>query len=353
MVKKFLIGIGILVGVITVTIGGYLGYLTVKDYRPKEVVNLEVDNNQSDKVKVGEELTVITSNIGYGGMDKDVHFFMDGGSMSRAISKDRVIYNTNKAIEVLKEEEADIVMLQEVDIDSTRSYEINQYDMIKEGLNKFGLSYAINYDVPWLALPLAEPHGKVLASQVTLSNKEVTASDRIALPIDEAWPQRLAGLDRNMLVSRLNVENGKELVVINVHLSAYDKGGVIRKLQLEKVSKILEDEYAKGNYVVIGGDWNQAIPGSDASVFETEEEWPEWLVDIPDTFNPKGYSWKFDGTVPSCRNAGKEYIKGYNFLSVIDGFMVSDNIEVSEVKGIDTEFEYSDHNPVKINIKLK
>ena len=353
MFKKILIGIGSVLGVVVIGVLGYLGFLTLKEYKPEEIVNVEVENNISKEVKLGEELNIITSNIGYGGMDKDVHFFMDGGKMSRAISKERVISNTNNFIELFKKNKTDFVMFQEVDIDSTRSYKVNQYDLLKDEFNDYTSSFAVNYDVPWLALPLKEPHGKVLAGMVNISNREVTINERVALPIDETWPQRLAALDRAMLISRVSVENGKELVIINVHLSAYDKGGVIRRLQLEKVNEVIEKEYKKGNYVIIGGDWNQAIPGSDASKFETKESWPEWLVEIPDTFNPQGFSWKFDENLPTVRNAGDPYNEGYNFLSIIDGFMVSDNIEVSGINVIDTKFEYSDHNPVKMNFKLK
>lgn len=353
MVKKFLIGIGAVVATVTVSILGYLGYLTIKDYRPEEFVKVDVKEKADEKVKLGNDITIVTSNVGYGGMDRDVHFFMDGGTMSRGISKERVVENIKKATDTIKGENADIVMLQEVDFEATRSYKVNEYDLIKDGFSGFSSSYGINFDVPWLALPLAKPHGQVKAGQVNLSNKKVLTSERIALPIDEKWPTRLAGLDRMLLVSRVEVENGKELVLINLHLSAYDKGGEIRKLQLEKVEKILKEEREKGNYIVVGGDWNQAIPGSDASQFKTEEQWPDWLVELPETFKPEGYSWAFDKDSPTCRNAGKEYIEGYNFLSIIDGFMLSDNIEVKETKAIETAFDYSDHNPVKMIFQLK
>ena len=38
---------------------------------------------------------------------------------------------------------------------------------------------------------------------------------------------------------------------------------------------------------------------------------------------------------------------------MIDGFIVSDNIEPTFVDVIDTGFRYSDHNPVKMKFKLK
>ena len=46
------------------------------------------------------------------------------------------------------------------------------------------------------------------------------------------------------------------------------------------------------------------------------------------------------------------YEKGYGYTVTVDGFAVSDNVEaVGEV--INTEFAYSDHQPVKVTFKLK
>ena len=38
---------------------------------------------------------------------------------------------------------------------------------------------------------------------------------------------------------------------------------------------------------------------------------------------------------------------------VLDGFIVSDNLEVSRVENIDTDFQYTDHQPVLLKVKLK
>ena len=38
---------------------------------------------------------------------------------------------------------------------------------------------------------------------------------------------------------------------------------------------------------------------------------------------------------------------------VIDGFIVSDNITVSDISVINTDFEYTDHQPVQMEISLK
>ena len=45
------------------------------------------------------------------------------------------------------------------------------------------------------------------------------------------------------------------------------------------------------------------------------------------------------------------YTKGVNYTSVLDGFIVSDNVTAT-AENIDADFMYSDHNPVKLTFKL-
>ena len=46
------------------------------------------------------------------------------------------------------------------------------------------------------------------------------------------------------------------------------------------------------------------------------------------------------------------YTPGVNYTVVIDGFLVSDNVQAS-AKNIDAGFAYSDHNPVQLTFSLK
>ena len=47
------------------------------------------------------------------------------------------------------------------------------------------------------------------------------------------------------------------------------------------------------------------------------------------------------------------YTEGVNYQTVPDGFVVSDNVEVTKVRNIDTGYEFSDHNPVEMAFVLK
>ena len=63
-----------------------------------------------------------------------------------------------------------------------------------------------------------------------------------------------------------------------------------------------------------------------------------------------------DGRVPSCRllNEPYDYDNKDNFQHyLIDGYIVSSNIEVESVKTLNLKFKNADHNPVLLKLKLK
>lgn len=347
---KVILGI---IATILIIVFGYLAFMVITDYKPESEVTIEVENNAKVAIKKNEEISITTFNTGYCGTDKDVDFFMDGGTKSRSISKEKTVENLDGIINEIESLNSDIYLLQEVDKKATRSYKINQYEALKENFKDYGLMFATNYKVPWVPIPLSEPHGQVLAGLTTMSKYNVENTIRYDLPGKEKFIRQLAELDRCMMVHRIPVEGNKDLVVINAHLSAYDEGGKIRSEQLGFVKQFLEAEYKKDNYVIIGGDWNQQIPGTDFSKFETNQEKPNWLQDIPKDFAPSGFNWAYDDSVPTSRTMDIVYKKGENLLSVIDGFLVSDNIEISNVSGKNLEFKHTDHNPVTIKLKLK
>lgn len=55
--------------------------------------------------------------------------------------------------------------------------------------------------------------------------------------------------------------------------------------------------------------------------------------------------------VPTCRGADIVYTKGVNYTTVVDGFLVTDNVRAA-AENVDTDFAYSDHNPVKLQFEL-
>ena len=152
----------------------------------------------------------------------------------------------------------------------------------------------------------------------------------------------------------IQLRNYGELVLINSHMSAYDKGGLMRQKQLELLRSCLEEERAKGNYVVCGGDWNHALGGSE-KLYPSKQLVPPWISVLKDTDLPAGFRYVKASNfaeVPTCRGVDIPYEKGVTYTCTIDGFFVSDNV-AAEATHIDNEFRYSDHNPVMLSFSLQ
>ncbi|MWV47629.1 endonuclease/exonuclease/phosphatase family protein [Paenibacillus sp. HJL G12] len=353
MVKKILWALASVVLAAVLIVGGFILYVTITDYKPAATVPVTIANSQEHVLKKGTSFTLTTFNIGYAGLDKDEDFFMDGGTHSRSSSKVQTVLNLNGIGTFLKDSHSDIIFIQEVDVNSSRSYHMDEIGALQNFLKGYSFSYADNYKVPWVPVPIIHPMGSAHSGLLTLSSYKSTSATRYALPGKEKWPQQLFDLDRAFIENRMPVENGKELVLVNLHLSAFDKGGSIRKQQLEFLGEYIKKESEKGNYLIIGGDWNHSLPGTDPKAFAATQDWPDWLQPFPENFKPEGFQWAVDKNTPSVRTVDTAYQEGVNFRAVIDGFLVSPNVEIVNVQGHDLQHEHSDHNPVTAEFILK
>lgn len=233
-------------------LGGFLVYITLTDYKPQEITTLTVNNNPQQVLKQGESFSVTTFNIGYAGLDKGQDFFMDGGTKSRSSSREQTKINLEAVASLMTATDSDLFMLQEVDIDSSRSNGIDEVSYLWNKFADYSNVFATNYKVPWVPLPVLDPMGSVNSGLLTLSRFNSTSNIRYDLPGKETWPRQQFDLDRAFVESRLPVDNGKELILINLHLSAFDQGGTIRKQQLEYLSAYIKKENNKGNYLILG-----------------------------------------------------------------------------------------------------
>ena len=192
-----------------------------------------------------------------------------------------------------------------------------------------------------------------------MSKFQMDYSKRYELPIDESFFNKFFDLDRCINLVRYDIlGTDKKLTVISVHLSAYDEGGVYRKKQIQLLKTIMQEEYDNGNYVIVGGDFNHDIAIGGSS-FPTTQLKPDWLQVLSEDEFGNNFKIASDNTNPSCRDADIPWEEGVTYATVVDGFVISDNIELINVEniisinGIDTNFMYSDHNPVTMKFKLK
>lgn len=365
--KGTLIGIGSLLGIIILTVGSYALYVVFQYNRIEDNLPLEIKNNQENElVTINEAYDISTYNIGFGAYSPSFSFFMDSGTYlngeevsgiyGKAYNKDEVLKNTNGAIETLLELDTDFTLIQEMDTDSDRSHHVNQYQMFLDGFTNQSSTFAINYHSAYLFYPFNDPIGKSNSGIATFSKYTIDESIRRAYPLSTGF-DKFFDLDRCFSINYFNVTNNKKLVIINSHMSAYDEGGYIREAQLKMLNEVITDEYNKGNYVIVGGDFNNELANSIGK-FPSEEKTPTWVKnltedDFPEHFNIVATMYDENGELTAtCRAAEIPYTKGVNYLNVIDGFIVSDNIKVNSVYNINNEFSFSDHQPVKMEFEL-
>jgi hypothetical protein len=123
----------------------------------------------------------------------------------------------------------------------------------------------------------------------------------------------------------------------------------------------------------VGGDFNHDLitnnPNHDYNnnkrPFNNGLKNPDWIAAY---FDENGNSPLIDGyrvvaadNAPTCRNNDIEWYPDLTYKCVVDGFIVSDNIEIVANYNVVTEngnlgidgFAYSDHQPAYIEFKLK
>lgn len=368
-----ILGIGALTAILAIgiIISGYLIYLQMSYSRIVDMIAIAVGNNQAGQVVVGKSYSISTFNIGFGAYGQSFSFFMDEGEMldgtktkgqsARASSATDVKNNINGAISLVKNHaSSDFYFFQEVDTDSTRSHYINQVEILQASFPEYASVYAENAHSSYLFYPLNQPIGKMNSGILTMSKYNIDYSMRRSFPVETGAIDKFFDLDRCFSVTKLKIAGtDKQLVLINVHLSAYDDGG-IREEQIKMLYKYMHIEYnTNGNYVIVGGDFNLSLAG-DAGVFNNSMKTPDWCKNLPKGYEKAdfariGYSINYDisTTIGTCRDASIKYTEGVNLEVVIDGFMTSGNVEVLSTSVVDGDFKNSDHNPVRMEFRLR
>lgn len=351
--KKALKVIGILLLVVVVLFGGLVAFLSIKEYKPADKEQITVQNAAENKSFSGETVKVLSFNTGYAGLGDNADFFMDGGKAVKSTDEARMRENMDEIAAIIAESNADFTLLQEVDENSSRTYSVNQVESYIQKTGQSG-AFALNYSCPFVPYPLP-PIGKIHSGILTLTGYSVNSAERLSLPCPFSWPVSTANLKRCMLVTRVPIEGSdKELVLVNLHLEAYDDGEG-KAAQTEALFTTLLEEYNKGNYVIAGGDFNQTFPGGLES-FPTLDS-TTWVPGtLGEEFLPDG-GWRFsyDVSEPTCRLLNQPYDPNSNLTQhyVIDGFILSPNVEEVSVKTVNYDFHAADHNPVLLEAKLK
>ena len=305
------------------------------------------------KLRAGDTVRLLSWNLGYGALGDNADFFMDGGTMVQTADLERVNKNMADIGAFLAAEAPDLALLQEVDLNSDRSHHVDERAELMPHFKDYTSLFAYNYNALYVPYPLP-PIGHVQSGLLTFSRYPVASGSRVQLPCPFSWPVRLVNLKRGLLVSRIPVEGtDKELVVINLHLEAYDDGSG-KAAQTAMLADCLKAELDKGNYVIAGGDFNQIFSTMDRYQWPIRRGmWAPGVIDAGE-FDAR-LSLLMDGCVPTCRSLDRAYAgadtEDFQYY-LIDGFIVSHNLRVDVLETVQQDFTATDHNPVRLNVNL-
>ena len=353
--KITLITLGAVFGTVVAFIGGVLIFASATTLKVKETEKMEIRSKVTKEIDQSQALNLLTWNTGYGALDERQDCCWDGGKGVYGESKEVVQNNIDALKSKISEIDPDIFFVQELDLDSKRSFFIDELDSFRSTFGeKYNDSFAGNFKAGLVPLPLYQMTGKVNAGIATFSKFSISDSERIQLPIPFSWPMSLFNLKRCLLVTRIPIKDTQnELVMINLHLEAYSsEEGKVK--QANQLMELMKAEYEKGNYVIAGGDFNQTFSHIGFDKYPNNGDW-ECPVFEESSYNDK-FTFNMDESNPTCRSL-KTPLVGYDKATfqyyMIDGFIASKNIEINEVHTLDLGFKNTDHNPVQMSVILK
>lgn len=248
--KMALKWLGLLIGLPTATIALFYFWASAGTLSKDQYATVTAYDAPAPAVKTS--YTIVSYNIGY----------LSGLANNTTNKPEQSFFvkNQQQAIAALGVTAPDIVALQEVDIAAKRSYDIDQVAALAKGLAMNAGAIAINWDKQYLPFPYWPPSahfGKILSGQAIISRYPIEKNHRIVLEQvpDNSFIYNKFYLDRLAQISQISLD-GQPLIVISVHLEAFDEATRVRQTQF--VRKLAE-EYAETFPVVVIGDFNSAL----------------------------------------------------------------------------------------------
>ncbi|HYD86970.1 MAG TPA: endonuclease/exonuclease/phosphatase family protein [Vitreimonas sp.] len=317
------------------------------------VVNHQISARASDVQRAaaealpeaGDMLEILIWNVGYGGLGAGSDFVADGGKHLFPPSR-RAVRDNVAGIEsfLIDQADADVVLIQEIARAGPVNYWIDVRDRVEHALRDRDNVFYSDFKTRLIPPPLRLVHGQGLYSL-----RAVAGADLVALPAEDGG---FFGVRRRYASPLIRLAGDAHWTIVSVHLAAFDEDASVRTRQLRELMAWAQREYQSGRRVVLGGDWNFQLADTDFP-HTTDERFLFWLFPFPQDTLPEGWRIAADAAIPSVRTNHQPYVPGENYVTTIDGFIVSPNVDVLSVTGFDLGFAHSDHQPVRLRVRAR
>ncbi len=223
-----------------------------KDQQPEPIIKLK----DAPMLDNGQTLKIMSWNVQFMAGNQHNHFFYDKGNEpfpSLAVNQ-RIL---SEIAAVIKKENPDIVLLQEVDNQSRRTHYQNQPQELLKALSDCYpfQSYTYYHKVNWL--PLKTMPGRAGMQLCTFSKYPIQQAIRHALAakVDTDFISQQFQLKQAILETVLPTQSGDTLTVFNTHFSPFAMNTDTPSRQANKASALLK-HVEKTSPALLAGDFN-------------------------------------------------------------------------------------------------
>lgn len=264
-----------MVGAVVGTLGGLVRFAMGNIPSGGTILTPAGPNNPAKTLDIGDELTIVSWNIHYGG----------GPTLEvgRGQSRAEVIDHLDAIAAYLRSVDADIVALQEVDRGAIRSYDIDQLRWLQEATDMPFAVWTPTWDAGWVPHPGLNPKtqiGRVRSGQIVLSRFALSTDEHHRLPQPEQSTPLYNRfyLHRHLTSVTAKLGAGVDLRVINAHLEAFDSTN--RKSHADTAVALVGTDTAR---TVLLGDMNCTPPEAKLRAAFPDE--PETDMSTDDTID--------------------------------------------------------------------
>ena len=214
-------------------------------------------STQPPTVAPGQALKVMTWNVQYLAGKRYVFWNDLAAGTDEAPTADDMAFSLDEVARVIRDEQPDIVLLQELDDGAKASDYQNQLKLLQERVADLYPCSAHAFD--WKADFIPDPHifGSVGRQLATLSRYEIEHAERLQLPVSEVNLISRQFKPKNaLLLTYLPLSDGGQMAVLNTHLDRATQPDETLQAQVSAVAKVLDKFESRGTPWLIGGDFN-------------------------------------------------------------------------------------------------
>jgi len=220
----------------------------------------EADSKSNETYDSGN-VKVVTWNIRFG--IARFPFFGDSCGDDVILDDDTIEKNMAAIADSLNAIDADIVLLQEVDVSSKRTGYMDQVQYLLDNTNLNYGCYASMWKADYIA---SDGIGRIDAGNAILSKYELTDAERIQLRLrtDQDGLTQYFYLRRNIVKAKIPAltQGAKDFYAVDIHATAFATDDT-KQQHIDKYVETLAEIQSSGNYFVTGGDLNSVPPGSE------------------------------------------------------------------------------------------